>query len=738
MTVGSGLCIIHSPKSCLAFHYSLLCNITPAHVTPIAPVLEDTSKVVNLLKEVIVIASSQDIRATDSVTHLERLVRNLKGGKVRAGVVGLTKSGKSTFLNAILGRRYLPSSIEPQTAKEVIIIHTPDSPGKLVASEVDSDSEKTLAVGWEAINTKLTELNENARQGNAIIHRLLINTPILLLNEVDTIKLEISDTPGLYEAAAKNITYESELAVKEMSAFIMILNLGQLKTESEAAIINTMIQNHPALFEKLSRIIILVNAYDLAFLDDTDGSLKPSEISTYVADYLQNPDIIGIEISSEQIIPFSAKWALHARMWSADPAAFLTMKNANLLYEEAVILMQRAQYEGEIKPFDQATTEDVEIMCSFLLNFSHIEIIEEKLKTMLYESGPAILVEATVDDSIAEIATLLHLIEVNIESQNTYDKEKQFSCHEKLSAKFKEIESWQITEVYISTSNIDSITEGLRESLNSKFNSIFQNHLVGFHLHKDQNTVLSRIYEVKPQLTDPANAALRNSWNSVSSTVHQRLIEHSRNTIANLKNNVIASLTSFASNNPVCGALALKLSNQLSSKIDVINSNALVPSFPGLPFQVNGNSISNLHHIRQTYETELTTVKNRKRKATGLFNMFRKKVTYYSSVSHQAARFSPDITAVQNVLASEGTNPWTDKFRREVNSHVKSASDKLLQALKNAKINTLSTVKAELIRAVDDSRRVLNAGRDTTNRLTASEDKLKELQGQLKEIQSKF
>ena len=715
---------------------SLLCNITPGHVTLTAPTWEETSNVISHLEEVISIASSQDIRATDSVTNLNRLVNTLKEGKVRAGVVGLTKSGKSTFLNAILGRQYLPSSIQPQTAKEVRIIHTPNSPGELVASGVDNDSRETLAVGWEAINAKLTELNKDAREGNATIHRLLIYTPILLLNEVDTIKLEVSDTPGLYEAAADNITYESELAVKEMSAFIMILNLGQLKTESEAAIINTMMQKHPALFEKLSRIIILVNAHDIAFLDDAEGSLEPSKISTYVADYLQNPDIVGINISSQQIIPFSAKWALFARMWSADPAAFLKTKTAKLLYDDAVIIMQRAQYKGEIKSFEQATTEDVKVMCSFLLEFSHIEIIEEKLKTMLYESGPAILLEATVDDSIAEIATLLRLIKANIESQNTHEKEKQFSCHENLLVKYRELESWQVSAARTSASNINSITESLRESLNTKFSSIFQNHLVGFHLHRDRNTVLNRIYDVKQLLTDPANAAMRDSWNSMSSTVRQTLMEHSRNTVANMKNNFVASLTCFASNNPTCGALALKLSNQLSSKINGINSNALVPSFPGLPIRVDGDSISNhqLSHIKPAYVTVWKTIENHKREATGLFNWFRERVTFYSSVSSQAQRFSPDITAVKNALAREGTNRWTSLFRTEADSQVSYASDKLVQALKNTKINILSTVKTELTQAVENSGQALNASRDTVDRLTASKDKLKELQGQLEKI----
>ena len=87
---------------------------------------------------------------------------------------------------------------------------------------------------------------------------------------------------------------------------------------------------------------------------------------------------------------------------------------------------------------------------------------------MLYEDGPAILLEATVDDSTAEIDVLHSHIKAKIESQNIAEKE----------------------------------------------------------VHKDRNVVFNRICGVKPLLTNPANTALRDTWNSVSSTICQGLTEH--------------------------------------------------------------------------------------------------------------------------------------------------------------------------------------------------------------------
>ena len=67
-------------------------------------------------------ASLPDIGASDITAHLKLITTNLRTGKVRSGVIGLTKAGKSTILNALLGKYFLPSTIQPQTVR---IVHMP-------------------------------------------------------------------------------------------------------------------------------------------------------------------------------------------------------------------------------------------------------------------------------------------------------------------------------------------------------------------------------------------------------------------------------------------------------------------------------------------------------------------------------------------------------------------------------------------------------------------------------------
>ena len=58
--------------------------------------------------------------------------------------------------------------------------------------------------------------------------------PLSFLREVENVQLELFDTPGLGEAGASQIVSQSELAVKDMCAFVLMLNVQFLKTEVES------------------------------------------------------------------------------------------------------------------------------------------------------------------------------------------------------------------------------------------------------------------------------------------------------------------------------------------------------------------------------------------------------------------------------------------------------------------------------------------------------------------------
>ena len=77
----------------------------------------------SLVDDLRALADPPPVEAKDTAKHLGRIAARLRSGTLCSGVVGLTKAGKSTTLNALLGDTFLPSSLQPQTAKEVSIFH---------------------------------------------------------------------------------------------------------------------------------------------------------------------------------------------------------------------------------------------------------------------------------------------------------------------------------------------------------------------------------------------------------------------------------------------------------------------------------------------------------------------------------------------------------------------------------------------------------------------------------------
>ena len=682
-------------------------------------------------------ASLPQIGASDITAHLKLITANLRTGKVRSGVIGLTKAGKSTILNALLGTYFLPSTIQPQTAKEVRIIHTPSSPqGALYAIREKGDIPELIASGREEISEHLTQLNKNVRGNKTMYRELTLQAPFQFL-AAEKVKLEVSDTPGFFEAAAKNITSESELAVKDMCAFILILNVQLLKTQSESELLNLLVQHHPRLFSKLNRVLILINALDVAYFDDSKGSLKPDEIPEYVSKYLADPQILNLTIAPQHIIPMSAKWALRSRVWSANPASFLKSEDAKNQYKEALILLRRAGYEQETKPLEEMTEENVLKVSSHLATLSQIETIETKLREMLYKYGPAVILEAAVDVTLAEIQNLEGLISQKIKEENLEKKQDLVLKHDQLLVKLREAKlrhlqsAQQLATIIRSavTSQVNTVTESLRQAIDGQIGTILMNHLNGFHNKDDRQLVYSRICSVKSVIVGPAQHERESSWNSIANAIRNSQVQQTRDALSQLKAELVSVLQvdpNTATDFPSFAKLASELSSQVTASLDLVDPNTLVPSFHSLSQGVSADSIpdSKLNLISQKAETRWRTESRSKKKKSGFLGLGRKRVTWYESVPYQVTVYSPDITAIKNVFTAEATNPWTQGFRRRVDEVVSQTSNQLVDAANNAMTSTLSKAERSLQSSIDSSKEVEQRSRTTVEKLIGNKHEL--------------
>ena len=108
---------------------------------------------------------ADSLKATDSSDQLQKISSALLNfdSEVKVGLFGLTNSGKSAVLNALLGNNFLPMSEQRQSVCPVRIQHDPhlNSPGHLFA--LKEASGDYLTSGVESIHTNVEELNKEDR-----------------------------------------------------------------------------------------------------------------------------------------------------------------------------------------------------------------------------------------------------------------------------------------------------------------------------------------------------------------------------------------------------------------------------------------------------------------------------------------------------------------------------------------------------------------------------------------------
>jgi GTPase SAR1 family protein len=180
------------------------------------------------------------------------------GGAVKACVIGTAKAGKSTFINALLGREYLPVDSAPETVSAILVQGStePDhADGSLYVFDSrneDGGAGLLLASGQSAINTKLKAINalQRAQGVNAVT---LPDVGVLLPSGVPQLVLKVPfpasltgpsaegafdlyDTPGPNEAAEgvrELVESNARRVLANADVVILVIDFTQMGTTQE-------------------------------------------------------------------------------------------------------------------------------------------------------------------------------------------------------------------------------------------------------------------------------------------------------------------------------------------------------------------------------------------------------------------------------------------------------------------------------------------------------------------------
>ncbi len=381
-------------------------------------------------------------------------------------VMALVKSGKSTFLNALMGNEFLPMSNVPETAVTVKIRHSEENKTGLLKQD-----EMAVAQGEEEIIEYLREINTKRRGKNKLAKSsfsLLAPLKILENKEFGQIKFEILDTPGFGEAEieilkskGKTLQKTNEELIEEIGVIIYLLDYTKLKTSAEQEVINKLSSMRQDLLENVQeRLFFIINKIDL----ENRTGLSPEKTIDYVFNLVQ-PKVNKIKRS--QIFTTSSSDALLARLILSDKAS-----------EDAKTDFKKNAFGRRYK---RVTDEDLKEEAVFMLEDSAFPIIEDKIISFIYENRMKILFNALLTDLQRQISEFKNkVIETAIGTLNSNKatleelelkmeeaKKKSDEIDEKSSSFESELKIW-----------IKNEFDSFKKKASKDINSVFEEQLI--------------------------------------------------------------------------------------------------------------------------------------------------------------------------------------------------------------------------------------------------------------------
>ncbi|MBF0409949.1 MAG: dynamin family protein [Candidatus Riflebacteria bacterium] len=278
-------------------------------------------------------------------SELKSIEDKLKEEKFYISVVGEIKRGKSSLINAIIGREILPKAAVICTAVLTILRYGENPSARIVFRD---NSEKSASV--ETLNLILTKKNSKSEE----IAFVEIFYPLEILSH----GVVIVDTPGVNDTNEfrRKITEEF---IPSSDGILFVLNAGQPLSESERKFLSDEI-----ISANIRKVWLVLNAIDrIPCNQDRDKAVK------FCAENISEM------IPNARIFPVSSKLALQGSSESGF-SEFISVLSSELI-------SSRRQFLFEI-PY-QKTLSLIEKF-KVALNFSLKKLTEEKEASIIENS----------------------------------------------------------------------------------------------------------------------------------------------------------------------------------------------------------------------------------------------------------------------------------------------------------------------------------------------------------------
>jgi len=235
--------------------------------------------------------------------NLIRSFEGLNNSDFPINVIATMSSGKSTLINALLGKKLMPSKNEACTATITEILDNDNDTFTATACDENNDIIQEIS---NLTYDMMCELNDNEEVQKIFVEG---NIPFL---DANSTALKLVDTPGPNNSqnqAHKNTTYK-EIKNNDNNLILYVLNGTQLSTNDDASLLSFVAKQIKEGGKQVrDRFIFVVNKMDGFNPEEEDIEKSITAAKRYLASY-------GIE--NPQIFPCSAYTALNIKTYLKD------------------------------------------------------------------------------------------------------------------------------------------------------------------------------------------------------------------------------------------------------------------------------------------------------------------------------------------------------------------------------------------------------------------------------------
>ncbi|BAK72316.1 dynamin family protein [Arcobacter sp. L] len=284
-----------------------------------------------------------NISNEEILKEVENTKNYLDNQKFSIGITGVMNAGKSTMLNALMGKEILGSAVVPETANLTIVKHNPTDTAKVYYWNEQE---------WERIiksASQLESMKDFVDETNKIFGDNLKNyiRPVSRFDEIDIKDLssytsaeasgkkcnlvkyvelgskldflsdgiEIVDTPGLDDP----VIQREEITKEYISACDMMLHLMNVSQSATLKDVDFIID--AVLYQNISKLLIVITRADTVTKDQLNEVIKYTKSSIERQLKAQNKDSqLDYILKTIKFIPISGRMALLHRTGRAQEA----------------------------------------------------------------------------------------------------------------------------------------------------------------------------------------------------------------------------------------------------------------------------------------------------------------------------------------------------------------------------------------------------------------------------------